>query len=97
MDLRRKKKMYWKTVLFSLTDAEKKLFGEAPELTEYRLWKKDFSPIGNFNVIHDTVILQVMKEPALRIIEIRDKDMVTVFKNYFDAIWEEAKPVSLNS
>jgi len=94
MQLRKKKKILWKTVLFEINEGEKELFRMAPDLTEYRLWQKNFTPIGNFNIIHDTIILQVMKEGAQRIIEIRDLDMVTVFKHYFNAIWEEAKPVS---
>ena len=95
MDLRRRKKIQWKTVLTNINqDEESKLYQEAPELTEYRLWEQPFEPIGNFNVIHDTVILQIMKEDAQRIIEIRDPDMVTVFRDYFDAIWNAAKPIS---
>ena len=93
MELRKLKKIHWKTILTKITD-EKKLFDLAPELTEYRLWEQSFEPIGNFNVVHDTVILQVMKHDAQRIIEIRDADMVTVFKNYFDAIWNQAKPIA---
>lgn len=92
-ELRKQKKIHWKTVLTVVTDEEREIFRTVPELTEYRLWEQSFEPIGNFNVIHDTVILQVMKEDAQRIIEIRDADMVTVFKNYFDAIWKDAKPV----
>lgn len=92
MALRKKKKIFWKTIHFKITDAERELMQEYPDLTEYRLWEKDFSPIGNFNVIHDTVILQIMSDEP-RIIEIRDKDMVAMFKGYFDAIWDEAKPV----
>ena len=93
MEIRKRKKIFWKTIIFKVTDDERRLYHIAPELTEYRLWAKDFQPIGNFNVFYDSVILQVMKGPALRIIEVRDKDMVTVFQNYFDAVWSEAKPV----
>ncbi len=94
MEIRRRKKILWRTVLTTDPgEEERKLYQEAPELTEYRRWDQTFEPRGNFNVIHDTVILQVMKEDAQRIIEIRDADMVTVFQNYFDAIWKDAKPV----
>ena len=47
---------------------------------------------GNFNVIHDTVILQSFVEP-LRIIEIKDEVMVSVFKNYFDIMWKQGKEI----
>src|SRR3989344_6528769 len=93
-EVRRRKKIIWKTILFKVEDVHKEHLEGFPDTTEYRYWPKDFDPIGNFNVIHDTVIIQAMTDNP-RIIEIRDKDMVTVFKNYFDAIWSEAKPVTL--
>jgi len=95
MALRKKKNIFWKTIFFKFTDEEKKIMSIHPELNEYRLWPKDIEPIGNFNVVHDTIIVQVMKEPSPRIIEIRDKDLVTVFQNYFDAVWEEAVPIEV--
>lgn len=95
MEIRRRKNILWRTILTTDPgEEERQLYLEAPEFTEYRRWSASFEPVGNFNVIHDTVILQVMKEDAQRIIEIRDQDMVTVFKNYFDAIWNEAKPIN---
>ncbi len=92
MELRVKKKIYWKTIHFKITADEIELMRIYPHLTEYRLWPKNLKPIGNFNVFYDSVILQAMTESP-KIIEIRDKDMVTVFQNYFDAIWEESEPV----
>ena len=94
MQTRKKKKILWKTVVTKVTEGERKLFSEAPELTEFRLWDQSFEQSGNFNVVHDTVILQVMKPDAQRIIEIRDTDMVKVFRDYFDAIWNTAKPIA---
>jgi predicted transcriptional regulator len=94
VELRARKKFVWKTVLFDLEKSQVKHFKNVPGLTEYRLWPKKIKPIGNFNVMHDTVILQTMTDTP-RIIEIRDGDMVTVFKNYFDAVWEDATPVEL--
>jgi len=94
MEIRAKKRIVWKTIQFEITEHDRDMLRKYPEFTEYRLWKKDMAQIGNFNVIHDTVILHVMTESP-RIIEIRDKDMVVIFKNIFDAIWEEATPVTL--
>lgn len=93
LDLRAKKKIVWKTIHFSIEDSEREFLKKYPSITEYRLWPQPNSPIGNFNVIHDTVILQVMSESP-RIIEIRDRGMVEVFKNYFDIMWAVAKPIS---
>ncbi|MES2225446.1 MAG: helix-turn-helix domain-containing protein [Patescibacteria group bacterium] len=92
MDLREKKRIIWKTIHFEITDHEQELLRRYPDLTEYRLWQKGSNPIGNFNIIHDTVILQIMSNEP-RIIEIRDRDMVTMFRYYFDAVWEDAVPI----
>lgn len=92
MGLRVEKHIKWKTVHFKITEHERKMLREYPELTEYRLWRRPDPFTGNFNIIHDTVILKAITNPP-RIIEIRDKDLVTVFKNYFDMIWEKSEPV----
>lgn len=94
MECRAEKKIVFKTILFSVGEQEKEIVRSNPDITEYRLWKKDISPIGNFNVIHDTVILQTLGHSP-RIIEIRDKDLVAVFRGYFDAMWVESKPIKI--
>jgi sugar-specific transcriptional regulator TrmB len=95
MDLRIKKKIYWKTIHFKITDSEKEMLRKYPKLTEYRLWSSDNDCMGNFNVIYDTVILHTVTDPV-RIIEIRDSALVAVFKNYFDMMWEKSEPVSIS-
>lgn len=94
LELRLKKKIHWKAVHFKITESELEMLREYPDLTEYHLWPRDVEPLGNFNVIHDTVILHAVTEPP-RIIEIRDKDMVKIFKNYFDVLWEKSKPIEV--
>ncbi len=93
-NLRIKKKIIWKTICFKFTEGEKEMLRKHPDLTEYRLWPRDIECKGNFNVVHDTVILHTITEPQ-RIIEIRDKDLVTVFQNYFDMMWEKSEPIKL--
>lgn len=93
-ELRVSKKIKWKTIHFKITKGELDMLKKHPELTEYRLWRRDIDCLGNFNVIHDTVILQAVTDPP-RIIEIRDETLVRVFKNYFDMMWEKAKKVKL--
>ena len=94
MELRIKKEIVWKTVHFKFGPKEKQLLRSYPNLTEYRLWPRDMKFRGNFNVIHDTVILQAFQKPY-RIIEIRDPVFVDVFRNYFDMIWEKSEPVKI--
>ena len=92
MKRRVERKIKWQTLHFKITESELSLLREYPKLTEYRLWPRDVECKGNFNIIHDTVILHSVVEP-LRIIEIRDPVMVEVFQNYFDMMWEKGKPV----
>lgn len=92
--LRLKKKIHWKTIHFKITESEKQMLRDHPTLTEYRLWPRDIECKGNFNIIHDTVILHTTTDPV-RVVEIRDKDLVFIFKNYFDMMWEKSKPVKI--
>lgn len=90
--LRLKKKLVWKTILFQVTENEREMIRRYPELTDYRLWPSDNECVGNFNVIHDTVILHSVVNPP-RVIEIRDASMVQIFRNIFDMMWEKSEPV----
>lgn len=93
-ELRTKKKIKWKTILFEVTESERESLRKFPDLIEYRLWPRDGELLGNFNVVYDTIILHVFASPV-RIIEIRDPALVLVFKNYFDMMWEKSEPVKL--
>jgi len=95
-DLQIKKKIVWKTIKFEITDTDREMMKKHPNLTDYRLWPRNIVCNGNFNVVHDTIILHTMVEP-LRIIEIRDKVLVEIFKNYFDMMWEKSEPVTIES
>ncbi|MEJ0063145.1 MAG: helix-turn-helix domain-containing protein [Alphaproteobacteria bacterium] len=88
------KKVVWKQLYFGITQQERRRLRAVPVDQEARVWK---SPIprpfqGNFNVIHDTVILHTMQSPP-RIVEIRDEAIVSMFRNYFDIMWSQAEPV----
>lgn len=91
-ELRKKKKIVWKTIHFSVTDSERRMLKDHPELTEYRLFEREGEHVGNVNIIHDTIILHTWVGVP-RIIEIRDPLLVTMFQNYFDIIWSVSKPV----
>jgi predicted DNA-binding transcriptional regulator len=91
-ELRKKKKIVWKTVHFSVTDSERRMLRTHPELTEYRLFERGADHVGNVNIIHDTIILHTWVGTP-RIIEIRDPLLVTMFQNYFDIIWSVSKPI----
>lgn len=95
LELRLKKKIFWKTIHFNITPSELRMLKQLPDLTEYRLWQREENFFGDFNVVHDTVVLQAVTDPP-RIIEIRDPDFVKIFQNYFDMMWEKAEPVNID-
>lgn len=82
------KKMKWKQIYFGLSDRELKTLKESPVPSESRIIRSSKSSDfwgGNFNIIHDTVILHTMntKKNIYRIIEMRDPELVSLFKNHF--------------
>ncbi|HRY82456.1 MAG TPA: helix-turn-helix domain-containing protein [Candidatus Moranbacteria bacterium] len=93
MELKIKKNIIWQTIHFKITKSEIEMLKNFPELTRYRLWPKDIECAGNFNVTNNTIIIQSFVEP-LRIIEIKDSIMVSVFQNYFDMMWEKSTPIT---
>jgi sugar-specific transcriptional regulator TrmB len=95
MKRRVERKIKWQTLHFKITESELSLLRQYPDLTEYRLWPRDVKCKGNFNIIHDTIMLHTFD--PLRIIEIRDTIMVEVFKNYFDMMWEKSEPVNISN
>lgn len=94
LKIRLKKKIIWNTLIYQITDAELQMLKEYPNLSEFRVWPLKINCLGNFNVIHDTVILHAMPDPP-RIIEIRDPDMVKIFRNYFEMMWSKSGLVSI--
>jgi hypothetical protein len=93
-ELRVKKNIKWKVVQFQINESELDIIDKHPTITEYRLWPREVECVGNFNVIHDTVILHSFVDPP-RIIEIRDASFVIIFKNYFDMMWEKSEPIKV--
>jgi DNA-binding MarR family transcriptional regulator len=89
------KEIQWKSLYFGITEEEKGLLNKLPIRYEARNWAKEMPRKfdGNFNVIHDSVILHTMSEPP-RIIEIRDEALVPMFQNYFDIMWAQAEPIT---
>lgn len=95
-ELATEKKITWKSLYFGISPTEIGLLKQLPISIECREWKKPSKKfLGNFNVIHDTVILHTMFDPP-RIIEIRDQLLATMFQNYFDMMWEQARQVKLS-
>ena len=92
--LAQEKKLEWKSVYFGISQAERELLKQLPIPVEARVWQKPPRKFpGNFNIIHDTVILHTLTDPP-RIIEMRDEAIVPMFQNYFDIMWNQAERVN---
>ncbi len=93
-DIARKKKIEWRQIYFEKDPKEIQKLKNASVPHQSRLvkLKKPLKFAGNFNVMHDFVLLHTMGKTP-RIIEMRDKDLVSLFKNYFDVLWEQGEEV----
>lgn len=91
-EIKRKRKIKWKMVVFNKDPLDLKLLKSDPKLNEYRLIEKAISLEGNFNVLGDeSVILHSATEPM--IIEVKNPTLVKVFQNIFDILWSIGKPL----
>ncbi|MFC1615270.1 TrmB family transcriptional regulator [Patescibacteria group bacterium] len=95
MRLKVKRKIKWKMIIFTKDDFEIDLIKKDPKLNEYRIINKENVGYGNFNIFDDkkTLILNSADEPM--IIEIKNANLVNVFKNIFDLLWDMGKKVAI--
>ena len=92
MDVRIKRKIKWKMIVFERDEMEIELRKKYPRLHEYQLVKKEIHRFGNFNILGDkSVVLQSTAEPM--IIEIKNETLVKVFRNIFEILWESGKEI----
>lgn len=90
--IRLKRQIKWKHIIFNRDDLEMGTLKKYPHLTEFRLIDKKIDKYGNFNVLADqSVVLQSIKEPM--IIEVKNKNLVKIFQNLFDILWEIGEKV----
>jgi predicted transcriptional regulator len=91
-----KKNMSWKQLYFRKPEVEElQSLKKLSVRYETRLWK-DPDPLfkGNFNVLHDTIILHTLSDRP-KIIEIRDSTIVDTFLRMFNLMWAKAERVKL--
>jgi sugar-specific transcriptional regulator TrmB len=91
----KERKIRWYQLYFGITDEEKQLLRSVSVDIECRLWHKPPRPFpGNYNILHDTVLLHTFIDPP-RIVEMKDDMLVAIFQNYFDMMWDEAEPIEV--
>lgn len=95
MRLKVKRKIKWKMIVFEKDDFELDLIKKHPKLNECRIISKGKAGYGNFNIFDDkkTLILHSADEPM--IIEIKNSNLVKVFQNIFDLLWDMGKEIKV--
>lgn len=91
--VRVQRKIKWQMIVYEKDyPYEMKLLKKYPQIHEYRLIDKKLARNGNFNIFNDDIlVLHSAIEPLL--IEIKNKSLVSVFRNLFDILWEMGKPI----
>lgn len=92
MEIAIQRKIKWQTVSFSKENAHLELLKDYPKmLHDIKIIDRKIPTEGNFNIIEDTLVLHSATEPT--VVEIKNKALVKVFKNIFDILWEQGKPI----
>lgn len=92
LEIQHKRNIKWQMIVFEKNDFEMELKKAHPNLYEYRLIERKMSDLGNFNIFADDIlVLHSATEPV--IIEIKNKNLVKVFKNIFDILWETGEKI----
>lgn len=90
--LLKKNKIIWKWISYKIEKFEKEVQQRLKKQLQISLIPKEYATPSNFNIWEDTIILQTLAEPPA-IIEIRNKNLVTGYLNYFNLLWEIGKKI----
>jgi ABC-type polar amino acid transport system ATPase subunit len=91
--IRARKNIKLKMILYELVESEKRILEKMPKLTEYRLIPKNTEVPSNVNIYDDTILLLIFDKKRPTVIEIRNKDLVKGYLNYFNILWGQGKQI----
>lgn len=83
----KEKKITWKWTSYRIEEFERSVKEDLGALLQISLIPKEYVTPSNFNIWEDTIILQTFGEPPA-VIELRNKELVTGYLNYFNLLWE---------
>ena len=90
--LRVSKKIVWRMTAYTLGGKDRALMASHPKLNKFRLMSRTLKNPANYNVMGDTVIIQIFGENPT-IMEIRDPAVAEAYKMFFEEMWAVSKPV----
>jgi len=89
-ELRLKKNILWKMVMYEQGETDRKLQREYPKLNQFRQMPRTIQNPANYNVFGDTVITQIFEEEPT-IIQIKNQNIADAYKRFFEELWDLAK------
>jgi ABC-type polar amino acid transport system ATPase subunit len=90
----RGKGITWKWISFRLEDFEKEIMKKLGGQLQIKLIPKEYATPANFNIWEDSIVLQTFGEPPA-VIEIKNKNLVGGYANYFNLLWEIGKEIKI--
>jgi ABC-type polar amino acid transport system ATPase subunit len=89
-DMRIKKRITWKMMMYEQGENDKRLAERFPSLNQFRQMPRTMQNPANYNVFQDTVITQIFDgEPT--IIQIKNPHIATAYLRFFEELWEAGK------
>jgi polar amino acid transport system ATP-binding protein len=90
--LRIEKNIVWKMAMYEFGTKDRELIEQHPKLNDFRLLPRTLSNPANYNVMGDTVIIQIFGEnPA--IMEIQDASVAEAYLTFFEEMWSVSAPI----
>lgn len=94
--LRVSKKITWKMAMYEFGEKDKEILAAHPGLSDLRLMPRTLQNPANYNVMGDTVIIQIFGDKPT-IMEVRDADVAKAYLNFFEEMWAVSAPVSITA
>ncbi len=89
--LRVEKKIVWKMAMYEFGTKDRELVEQYPKLNDFRLLPRTLQNPANYNVMGDTVIIQIFGEKPT-IMEIQDIDVAEAYLKFFEEMWSVSRP-----
>ncbi len=91
--LRIQKKITWKMTLYEFSERDKALLKRFPTLNEFRLMPRALRNPANYNVMEDSVIIQIFGDIPT-ILEIKDKAVAEAYMKFFEELWAVSSTIN---
>ncbi len=91
--MRVEKNITWRMCMYEFGEKDQELLKRHPDINEFRLMPRTLQNPANYNVMDDTVIMQIFGDKPT-IIEIRDSFVAEAYIRFFEEMWEVSKMIA---